>query len=199
MPALPTPSSACRRRGQRATARGAGSAHPPLFKALQCSREIHGHFDKWNLQPGAPSDEDIVAAGIQASRGGKPHEFPQLPAQAVAFYRAANFPRHREADARWPAVAATALLDDKSRRRNAGSSGGGQEIPASLQPLHGADTPLSLAGGPARSRTETLAPARPAGIEDLAAARRRHAGTEAVTALAHELARLIGPLHGIPR
>ena len=47
-----------------------------------------------------------------------------------------------------------------------------------------------------RSGTEALAAARPTGIEDLATARARHPGSEAMTALAHQLARLIGPLHG---
>ena len=50
-----------------------------------------------------------------------------------------------------------------------------------------------------RSRTEPLAAARPAGIEHLSAARGGHPGPEAMTALAYQLARLIGPLHGFPR
>jgi len=36
----------------------------------------------------------------------------------------------------------------------------------------------------------------PAGSDDLAAIHRRHARTEAVPTLAHELARLVGALHG---
>jgi hypothetical protein len=43
---------------------------------------------------------------------------------------------------------------------------------------------------------EALTAARPPCGDDLAAAVGRHARTESVTALAHELARLIGPFHG---
>src|SRR5712692_4527409 len=47
------------------------------------------------------------------------------------------------------------------------------------------------------SGTEPLAPVRPALGNDLAAAHGRHAGAKTVTALAHQLARLEGPLHGL--
>ena len=53
--------------------------------------------------------------------------------------------------------------------------------PAALRPTSGA---------------EPLAAARAARGDHLAAARGRHAGAKTVTALAHQLARLIGPLHG---
>jgi hypothetical protein len=48
-----------------------------------------------------------------------------------------------------------------------------------------------------RSGGELLTPARAARGKHLAAADRRRAGAKAVTALAHELAGLIGPLHGL--
>src|SRR5262249_18277966 len=47
-----------------------------------------------------------------------------------------------------------------------------------------------------RSGAEPLASARPPRGDDLAAALGRHAGAKTVTALAHQLARLISPLHG---
>ena len=47
------------------------------------------------------------------------------------------------------------------------------------------------------SGRQLLAAAGATGGDDLAAADSGHAGAEAVTALAHELGRLIGPLHGI--
>jgi hypothetical protein len=48
-----------------------------------------------------------------------------------------------------------------------------------------------------RSGGELLAAARAARCKHLAAADRRRAGAKAVTTLAHELAGLIGPLHGL--
>src|SRR5262249_10682814 len=44
---------------------------------------------------------------------------------------------------------------------------------------------------------ELLAAARAASGDHLAAADRRHAGAKAVATLAHDLAGLIGPLHGL--
>src|SRR3984957_15528394 len=48
-----------------------------------------------------------------------------------------------------------------------------------------------------RSRTEPLAALRAAGRQHPAAALGRHPGAKAVTALAHQFARLVGPFHGI--
>ncbi len=48
------------------------------------------------------------------------------------------------------------------------------------------------------SRAEPLAAARPTGIEHLATAGSGHSGPETMPALTHQLARLIGPLHGFP-
>lgn len=76
----------------RGLVRGAGITCPPLAKALQRSREIRSQFDKRNLKPGPPPNQDIIAAGRQGSRGRKPHDFPQLPTQAIALDCAAHFP-----------------------------------------------------------------------------------------------------------
>jgi hypothetical protein len=48
-----------------------------------------------------------------------------------------------------------------------------------------------------QSRAEPLAPLRAARSDYLAAALGRHAGAEAVAALAHQFARLVGPFHGV--
>src|SRR5580704_9157712 len=53
------------------------------------------------------------------------------------------------------------------------------------------------AAGEIRSRTEPLAALRPPGRQHPAAAFGRHPGAKAVTALAHQFARLVGPFHGI--
>jgi hypothetical protein len=50
--------------------------------------------------------------------------------------------------------------------------------------------------GDVRSGAQTLAATRAACGENLAAADSRETGTETVTALAHQFAGLIGPLHG---
>ena len=181
-----------------AATRGVGPWPPLLFEAFQRTREIRGQSDKWNFEPGPPPNHDIIVPRLQASRGRKPHDFPELAAQAVALDRAADLARHGEAHAHRSAVAAAAFLDNESGRRDARPRrGGSQEIPASLQTFDRHRKYPQSTGGKRGSCTQALAAAGPAGVEHLAAARRRHAGTEAVTALAHELARLIGPLHGI--
>ncbi len=70
---------------------------------------------------------------------------------------------------------------------------GGQEISALPEPLHGGDAAIraQILG------CEPLAAARPTRGNHLAAARGLHAGAVSVTALAHQLAGLIGPLHEV--
>jgi hypothetical protein len=53
-----------------------------------------------------------------------------------------------------------------------------------------------MVSGKPGSGAQTLAAPRAARGENLAAADRRKTGTEAVTALAHQFAGLISPLHG---
>jgi len=63
--------------------------------------------------------------------------------------------------------------------------------------LAAADLAAELAADEMRSRTEPLAALRAAGRQHPAAALGRHPGAKAVTALAHQFARLVGPFHGI--
>src|SRR6202166_2747797 len=55
----------------------------------------------------------------------------------------------------------------------------------------------SMVAGEMRSRTEPLAALGASGRQHPAAAFGRHPGAKAVTALAHQFARLVGPFHGI--
>src|SRR6185437_14927737 len=71
---------------------------------------------------------------------------------------------------------------------------GPQEIGANLQAFHDERLAVRLAQGPLGR--QLFAAGSAAAVQHLAAARGGHAGAEAVTALAHEFARLIGALHG---
>src|SRR5262249_45709005 len=64
-------------------------------------------------------------------------------------------------------------------------------------PPASAIVPRERPGSSRGSGAQPLPAARPAGIEHLLAALGGHPGAETVTALAHQLARLIGPLHDI--
>src|SRR5262249_31317047 len=98
--------------------------------------------------------------------------------------------RDREADPGRTVVAAPEPLQDEGAGRYPRARRNGEKLGPLLQALH---APGAL---PKRSGAETLATARPPGGHHPAPAFGRHARAEAVTTLAHKLARLIGPLHG---
>src|SRR5689334_1157681 len=85
-------------------------------------------------------------------------------------------------------VAALALRPSRSARKSCRLR--------SLSIAGGGAAGLMPSPGPADSRRQTLATARPARSENLAATLGRQAGAEAVTALADELGGLIGAFHG---
>src|SRR5215470_2953955 len=87
-----------------------------------------------------------------------------------------------------------------SSRRRAWSTkaGAGIRVPAATARNSARRLRRSIRQKPLpRSGAQPLASARAPGGHHLAPALGRHAGTETVTALAHQLARLIGPLHGV--
>ena len=104
----------------------------------------------------------------------------------VALDRVADLLRHREAEPRRPGVEALARLQDEGRCGSFHACGRGKEVRPLLQALH-----RGRASG-----AEPLAALRAPCGDDFAAAGGGGAGAEAVTALAHQLARLIGPFHG---
>jgi hypothetical protein len=90
------------------------------------------------------------------------------------------------------AVKASAVkaLQDERGAIHPRAIGNGEEIRSLPQPIHD-EIPKGSGSG-----AQTLAAAGAAGGENLAAAGRGETGTEAVTALAHQFAGLISPLHG---
>ena len=89
----------------------------------------------------------------------------------------------------------------QAAKRLAGAAGPAILMQGVKAPFRGVFTDTRTAGRrpkpkASRSGGELLAAARAARCKHLAAADRRRAGAKAVTTLAHELAGLIGPLHG---
>ncbi len=120
----------------------------------------------------------------------QPHDLPQPPPDPVAFDRVADLLGNGETDAhrsvlapRHASAAQTSGTGPWRRPRRPGSPRVVSAAPWRCRAL-----PHGLGGQP-------LASARAAGADDLAAARGLHAGAITVTAFAHELAGLIGPLH----
>src|SRR5262249_14358493 len=125
----------------------------------------------------------------KAGCGRKPHDFAQPAPHAVAFDGAADLPRYCEADPDRTTIASIECLQHKCRRRHLGpATGGGQKVGALPQTLHGGRPPGSTSGAEATAAMGTALGEHPA------AALGRHARPEAMTALAHQLARLVGPL-----
>jgi len=147
---------------------------------------------KRQLQSRSAADQNIVMSGLKTTAAAQSYCFTQPAPDAIALDGIADLLGHRKADPNRAGVLAFESLQDKGRRRNLDAGRSGQKIRPLPQTLH-----RSRAGiRPALSGAEALAAARAAGRHDLAAAFGGHAGAETVTALTHELARLIGPFHG---
>lgn len=140
-----------------------------------------------------PADQNIVMAGMKTIAAAQPDRLAQPAPDAIALNGIADFFGYRESDPDRTLVLAFQSLQDECRRRDLDARRSGQEIRPLSQTLH-----RSWAGFSARHalRAKTLATTRAAGGDDLAAAHGGHASAESVTALPHELARLIGPFHG---
>ncbi len=157
---------------------------------------IDGQLRKIGRQGGAPPDQHIIMSGTKCRFRFQPHHFAQPPAHAIALDRIADLFRNRESDPDRATVAAIARLQNESCRRDLDPARGCDEIRSFPEALHRGRRPDG-AEWAAGSSAQTLATARAARSDDLAAALGRHAGAKAMPALAHELARLIGPFHGV--
>ena len=111
--------------------------------------------------PIAP-DQHIIMTGPQSSRGRKPHDFAQPPPHPIALDRVADLLRHGEAD---PHGAGLRRARAPAARRPPWSPwrlGGGQEIGALPQSLHGrcagVQVRRSAACGPGAPLAITLRP-----------------------------------------
>src|SRR4029078_3672812 len=159
------------------------------LEASQRVSEVLDHVVELPAQGGASSNQHVVVTRSQIVGRGTWHDVAEAPAHAIAFDRGSNLARHRESDPCRPSIVAIASLQHECRRRNLGPAGCGQEIRPLLPPEH---RDARGCGSGAEPLAATVAP----GGNHLAASRGRHAGAKSMTALAHDLAGLIGPLHG---
>lgn len=156
------------------------SVAPLCVRALQCAFQFLLHPIEGRCERFAPADQDVIMAGPHPFAPRQSYRLAQPAAHAIAFHRISNFPRDGEPDPGRLVVAAMARLQDEGRASHLDPGRGVQKISTPAQSLH-RGTPA------AASRAEALAPACAALRDHLAAAFGRHAGTESVTALAHEL------------
>jgi hypothetical protein len=142
------------------------------------------------------SDQHIVMMGLHRYRIEPLHHFAKPAPDAIALRGVAVLFGNGEADPDRAAVVAAKAFSVKALQDERGAIhpraiGNGDEIRPLPQPIHD-EIPKRGSG----SGAQTLATARAAGGENLAAAGSGETGTETVTALAHQFAGLISPLHG---
>jgi hypothetical protein len=152
------------------------------------------------------SDQHIIMMGLHRYRIEPLHHFAKPAPDAIALGGVAVLFGNGEADPDRAAVIAAKVLAAKVLAAKAFSVkalqdergtihpraiGNGDEIRPLPQPIHD-EIPKRGSG----SGAQTLAAARAAGCENLAATGRGETSTETVTALAHQFAGLISPLHG---
>jgi hypothetical protein len=118
-------------------------------------------------------------AGADRSASREPYRRSQPAANTIALHRISDFPRDGESDPGRFVVLAMTRLQDEGGTPHLDSGCGIQEISTPAHSLH-RGTPAVTSGA------QALAAAGAALGDDLAAAFGGHAGTESVTALAHE-------------
>jgi hypothetical protein len=163
-----------------------------MRQAVQGRTEIIDHGREIALQRGSPANYHIIARRWRGDDIGVLHHFAKPAAHAIALGGGADFLGDCEAYADGTNIVTRARLHDEGGPGDTGTLSGGDEIRAFFQPVHDVNRRIGAAG----SGAQTLAATCATRGENLAAASRRETGTEAVTALAHQFAGLISPLHG---
>jgi hypothetical protein len=128
--------------------------------------------------------------GLQKRGAISPHHLAKPAPNAITLHRRSNLLGDGEANPNRTWIATIASLNCKSRCRDPDSCGSGDKISPLPQSFHRESALFGVSGA------QALAAAGAASSENLAAAGSGETGAEAVAALAHEFAGLIGPLHG---
>jgi hypothetical protein len=148
----------------------------------------------------APPDHHHVHIRRRVLHGRFLNSRPKAALDPAALGSVADLLRHRQPVAKTQMVAVSAVTAQAALHRHpfgmkAAARSRRKEFPSFLQPSNHA---RAGAADPAQggSGGQAPAPMSSASRNDLTATFRRHSRAKAVTALAHELAGLIGPLHG---
>jgi hypothetical protein len=162
----------------------------------KCYAQIVEHGGEVARERVPPADQDIIMMGLHRHRVEPLHQFAKPAPDAIALGGVAVLFGNGEADPDRAAVVAAKVFSVKALQDERGTIhpraiGNGEEVRPLPQPIHD-EIPKRGSG----SGAQTLAAAGAASGENLAAAGRGETGTETVTALAHQFAGLISPLHG---
>jgi hypothetical protein len=157
--------------------------------ARDCTFEVAQHCIERRYQRGPPRNHYIVEPLASRPRHDVIGRRAQSPANAVAFYGVAGLLCNGQPDPRPSPIAAIARLNEERSRVRPRAACGSEEIRASLEAIHGRCVQQPSGG-------QALASACAAGGKHLSPVLRAHSGTEAMSALADEFARLKGPFHG---
>jgi hypothetical protein len=176
---------------------------PPVFlPVFEACDEFAGQHIERRSQYLAPRDNHIVVSGLHCKCAVETHGLFQPAPHAVSLDRVAMLLCNGESDAGVGiGVLAIECLDQEEAAPALFSLPNSKKLRPAFQPpdslvwsfiLH--SPAISVRAVPALGR-KTLAATGAAGNDDLAAALRRHARTEAVATLADKLGWLVGTLH----
>ena len=176
---------------------------PPVFlPVFEACDEFAGKRIERRSQYLAPRDNHIVVSGLHCNYAVETHGLFQPATHAVSFHRVSMFLGNGKSDARLSlGVLAIQRLDQEEISPALLALPNSKKLRPAFQPpgslvwsiiLH--SPAIWYRALPALGR-KTLAATGAAGNDDLAAALRRHARTEAVATLADKLGWLVGTLH----
>lgn len=98
--------------------------------------EFSDHVPERQLQCRPATNQNVIVAAAQRIGVRESYQFAQPPPDAVALYRIADLPRHREADPHGIFIGTPPGLQYESLARRPHSSGGSAKIRSALQPIH---------------------------------------------------------------
>jgi hypothetical protein len=180
-----------------------GPCAPRLGDGPKRTLEIVDQHAVIGRQDVTPSDNHDIGIDIRIIQSRRSADRPETPLDPVAFRRMPDPFGDRQAEAQAGhgsagiLAAARAALDRHPLRMEAAARGRRNEIRSFRQaPDRACARVAHRAALDAGLRRKALAAMGATSGDDLAATLGRHARAEAMAALANQLARLIGPLHG---
>lgn len=180
-------------------------------KCRQCGGYLREKLGERRRQRPGAGDEDVIVTGPRDAPVRNPQRLLEASSNAIAAHGSGGLLRYGEAEAGRRVVVSVprhSLQPESASRMRDAALRRAQEIAPASQPLRRGLRRLPIGGGvrlhasrssgreacPGSGR-QAFAPARPPRGDDIATADGGHARAKSVTALAHDLAGLIGSFH----
>jgi hypothetical protein len=161
----------------------------PTLEEMKRRPQIIEHDRETAVERSTAADYHIIAVRSHGYGIHPLHQFAKPAPDTISLGRGAILLGHREADPDRAVVVAAVILHHESGGIHPRPTGSGEEVRPLPQPVHDDVSKI-------RSGAQALAASRAPRGKDFATSGGRQTGTKAVTALAHQFAGLISPLHG---